>query len=98
MVPQRPGLSGRPGCVRSSAWIWLFSSIDSTTACARGSRRLDHQMTDASPGHAASIMMKALNWAYDRASTSIPTLGTAEDLAKSHLARRPVSPEKAIDD
>jgi uncharacterized protein (DUF697 family) len=43
-------------------------------------------------------MMKALNWAYDRASTSIPTLGTAEDLAKSHIARRPGSPDKAIDD
>src|SRR5215217_8578524 len=28
---------GRPGWVRSSAWIWLFSSIDSTTAWAGGS-------------------------------------------------------------
>ena len=27
----------RPGWVRSSAWIWLFSSIESTTACAGGS-------------------------------------------------------------
>jgi hypothetical protein len=51
-----------------------------------------------SPSRAASVMMNALNWAYDRASTSIPTLGTAEDLAKSHLARRPESPDKAIDD
>ena len=25
MVPARPFFSGRPGCVRSSAWIWLFS-------------------------------------------------------------------------
>jgi hypothetical protein len=32
-----PGLIGSPGWVRSSAWIWLFSSIDSTTACAGGS-------------------------------------------------------------
>src|SRR5262249_35078785 len=23
MVPARPGFIGRPGCVRSSAWIWL---------------------------------------------------------------------------
>src|SRR5439155_17194594 len=37
MVWQRPGLIGNPGWVRSSAWIWLFSSIDSTTACAGGS-------------------------------------------------------------
>ena len=36
MVPRFPGLSGRPGWVRSSAWIWLFSSIDSTTAWAGG--------------------------------------------------------------
>jgi hypothetical protein len=26
--------SGKPGRVRSSAWIWLFSSIDRTTACS----------------------------------------------------------------
>jgi hypothetical protein len=37
MVPARPFFIGRPGWVRSSAWIWLFSSIDSTTACAGGS-------------------------------------------------------------
>src|SRR3982074_1020844 len=36
MVPQRPGLIGRPGWVRSSAWIWDFSSIDRTTGCAGG--------------------------------------------------------------
>ena len=28
MVPHLPGLSGRPGWVRSSAWIWLFSSME----------------------------------------------------------------------
>jgi hypothetical protein len=32
MVPARPRFRGNPGCVRSSAWIWLFSSIDKTTA------------------------------------------------------------------
>jgi hypothetical protein len=37
IVPQRPGLIGSPGCVRSSAWIWLFSSTDSTSACSGGS-------------------------------------------------------------
>src|SRR5271167_4161347 len=35
---ERPGLIGNPGWVRSSAWIWLFSSSESTTACAGGSR------------------------------------------------------------
>ncbi len=34
---KRPGLIGSPGWVRSSAWIWLLSSIDSTTAWASGS-------------------------------------------------------------
>jgi len=24
MVPQRPFFHGRPGCVRSSAWIWHY--------------------------------------------------------------------------
>jgi EcsC protein family len=47
---------------------------------------------------AARLMLRALNWAYDRASISIPTLGSAEDLAKRHLARRPGLPDKAISD
>jgi hypothetical protein len=37
IVPQRPGFSGNPGCVRSSAWICDFSSTLSTMACADGS-------------------------------------------------------------
>jgi hypothetical protein len=37
MVPKRPGFSGRPGWVRSSAWICDFSSTLSTIACAGGS-------------------------------------------------------------
>ena len=32
----RPSFIGSPGWVRSRAWIWLFSSTDSTTACAGG--------------------------------------------------------------
>src|SRR5512132_3813093 len=35
IVPHLPAFSGRPGWVRSSAWIRLFSSIESTTACGR---------------------------------------------------------------
>ena len=38
MVAARPFFRGRPGCVRSRAWIWLFSSTDSTMALAGGSR------------------------------------------------------------
>ncbi len=38
MVPQRPFFMGSPGCVRSSAWIWLFSSTHSTSACCGGFR------------------------------------------------------------
>jgi hypothetical protein len=37
IVPQRPGFSGRPGWVRSSAWICDFSSTLSTMAWAGGS-------------------------------------------------------------
>ena len=37
MVPARPFFIGRPGWVRSSAWICDFSSTDSTTAWAGGS-------------------------------------------------------------
>ena len=36
-VPARPGFIGRPGWVRTRAWIWLFSSTESTTACLGGS-------------------------------------------------------------
>ena len=35
--PARPGFIGRPGWVRSRAWIWLFSSTERTTAWAGGS-------------------------------------------------------------
>src|SRR6266704_1553236 len=38
MVPQRPFLIGNPGCVLSSAWIWLFSSMQSTIASCGGFR------------------------------------------------------------
>src|SRR4051812_30668151 len=34
---ERPFFSGRPGWVRSRAWIWLFSSSESTMAWAGGS-------------------------------------------------------------
>ena len=37
IVPARPGFIGKPGWVRSSAWIWLFSSTERTTAWAGGS-------------------------------------------------------------
>jgi hypothetical protein len=37
MVPARPFFIGKPGWVRSSAWIWLFSSTDNTMAWAGGS-------------------------------------------------------------
>jgi hypothetical protein len=41
MVPARPSFIGSPGWVRSRAWIWLFSSTESTTACAGGRRSGD---------------------------------------------------------
>ena len=38
LVPARPFFKGSDGCVRSSAWIWLFSSTHSTTALSGGFR------------------------------------------------------------
>src|SRR3989339_1061496 len=38
MVPQRPRWIGRPRCVRSNAWIRVFSSAETTTACSGGLR------------------------------------------------------------
>jgi hypothetical protein len=43
------------------------------------------------------LMMTALNWSYDHASASIPGLGSAENLANSHLASCGGDAEKAID-
>ena len=36
MVAARPFFMGSPGCVRSSACTWLFSSQHSTSACSGG--------------------------------------------------------------
>jgi hypothetical protein len=46
-VPARLFFIGRPGWVRSSAWIWLFSSIDRTWRVYRATwRRIaDHWTT-----------------------------------------------------
>ena len=38
MVPARPFFNGNDGWVRSSAWIWDFSSMHSTTARSGGFR------------------------------------------------------------
>lgn len=38
LVIIRPFFIGRPGCVRSSAWIWVFSSTESTSARSGGLR------------------------------------------------------------
>ena len=38
VVPARPFFIGSPGWVRSSAWIWLFSSIEYTSALSGGFR------------------------------------------------------------
>jgi len=38
MVAARPFFSGSPGCVRSSACTWLFSSQHNTSACSGGDR------------------------------------------------------------
>jgi hypothetical protein len=57
----------------------------------------DPMTENAKPTKAMAIMMSALHWAYDRASSAIPGLGSAADLADSHLASSGGSTEKAID-
>ncbi len=46
---------------------------------------------------ALTVMMNALNWAYDHATSDIPGLGSAEDLADSYMKSCGNDPEKAID-
>ena len=47
--PSRPFFKGSSGCVRSSAWIWLFSSKLNTAAFSGGSRyRLTTSMSFSS--------------------------------------------------
>jgi hypothetical protein len=62
MVWQRLGLIGSPGWVRSSAWSWLFSSIDSTTAWADGSTHVSGwwpaRVQAPSPTMSVSLAMK----------------------------------------
>jgi hypothetical protein len=44
-----------------------------------------------------ALIMAALNWSYDHASAAIPGLGSAEGLARSHLASCGGDAEKAIE-
>lgn len=56
-------------------------------------------MTDQTQtGRTASAMMYTLHWVYERAIAVLPGLGSAEDLAKSHLARCDGAAERAIND
>ena len=43
-------------------------------------------------------MTRALDWAYEQAQANIPGMGSAIDLAKSHLKSAGGAREKAIDD
>jgi hypothetical protein len=52
----------------------------------------------APPRKSVSLVMNALNWAYSQASSSLPGIDNAEELARHHLARRGGDREKAIDD
>jgi hypothetical protein len=55
-------------------------------------------MPDEIPqSRAVSALIATLNWAYDKAESALPGLGSAEDLAKSHLASCGGSREKAED-
>jgi hypothetical protein len=47
-------------------------------------------------GRSGAVMIRALNWAYDQATTHLPGLGSAEALAESTLKSCGGSPEQAI--
>jgi hypothetical protein len=53
---------------------------------------------DEKKSQAVTVMMSALNWAYDQAASDIPGLGSAEGLANSYLKSAGGSVDKAIDD
>jgi hypothetical protein len=55
-------------------------------------------MSEAGQSRTPSAIMSALHWAYDQATSSIPGLGDAEDVAKAHLVKCGGSTERAIDD
>jgi hypothetical protein len=55
-------------------------------------------MTEAGQSRTASAMTSALHWAYDQATSRIPGLGDAEDVANAHLVKCGGSSERAIDD
>jgi hypothetical protein len=48
-------------------------------------------------GRAVSAIVAAMHWAYDHAKSAIPGIGSAEDLAESHLTRCGGSRERAVD-
>jgi uncharacterized protein (DUF697 family) len=62
-------------------------------------KQIGRPMTeDIEPTQAVTVVTRALNWAYNRATAAIPGLGGAADLAEKHLKSCGDSPKKAIDD
>jgi hypothetical protein len=53
---------------------------------------------DDKPSRSVVVMMQVLNWAYDRATGTIPGWGSVADFAERHRKSRGGSTEKAIDD
>jgi hypothetical protein len=62
-------------------------------------KQMDRPMTDeVEPSTAVAVMMQALEWGYEHATAAILTgLGSAVDLAESHLKSCGGNREKAID-
>jgi len=55
-------------------------------------------MAEGEKSQALTVMMDALNWAYDKAASDLPGLGSAAGLGDSHLKSAGGSVEKAVDD
>jgi uncharacterized protein (DUF697 family) len=53
---------------------------------------------DGEHSQAVTVMLQALDWAYDKATGAIPGLGSPAKLAENHLKSNCNSAEKAIDD
>lgn len=83
----RPGVMGRIGCVRSSAWIWLFSSTQSTTALVGGARYSPTMSRTLSTNSASVETLKLsadVAASRRRARCAIPTTATVSICLPRH--------------
>ncbi len=86
LVPHPPFFMGKPGWVRSSAWIWLFSSTQRTTAYSGGCR--DRSTTFS------SLSWKCGSWLSVKVRTRLQAMGGPDLLHKRRI--RPQVPSQGV--